>query len=60
MTPCKGCGVLIDWVTTATGGKMPVQGPVVTVITEEGATVRGRVEHWSSCDKAPLFRKAKP
>lgn len=54
---CKGCGFPIVWITTKDGKKMPCDPEKLTVITDNGDAVTGRVSHFSTCPAADIFRK---
>jgi len=57
MATCKGCGVEIEWVFTESGKKMPVNKPMLTVVTRDGKVVQGQESHFASCPKADEFRR---
>ncbi len=52
---CKGCGIYIEWVKTEKGKNMPVDPNEITIITDEGKMVKGRIPHWATCPKANKF-----
>ena len=55
---CKRCQAPIEWIKTASGKNMPMEeGPYLTIVTDEGVTVRGRESHWGHCPFAKEFRK---
>lgn len=54
---CRGCGQEIDWIKTKRGSSMPVDPPLVTVVTLEGEVVRGHRSHFATCPKASKYRK---
>ena len=70
---CRGCGKMIEWVTMASGKRMPcdiegeveipVEGAVVVSgpDNKSGVVVRGRVmlrtSHWATCPHAESFRR---
>jgi len=54
---CKKCGVYIEWIKTENGKDMPVDPAEVTIITQDGKTVRGFIPHWVTCPNADDFRK---
>ena len=54
---CKGCGKIIHWQKMPSGANMPLEVEVITVITEDGKTVRGKITHWSTCPQAKKFKK---
>jgi hypothetical protein len=56
-TTCRGCGESIDWVKTTNGKPMPVDTEYVTVVTDKGEVVKGRVSHFATCAQADRFRK---
>jgi|GEM_PF-2764315 len=49
MPLCKNCQRRIYWVATETRKTMPVDPEIITVISENGSIVRGRVPHWFTC-----------
>lgn len=54
---CRKCGAYIEWVKTEKGKDMPIDPAEVTIITEEGKTIRGFIPHWVTCPNADDFRK---
>jgi hypothetical protein len=54
---CKSCGAALVWIKTEAGRLMPCDPNLVTVVTEDGRTVRGRIPHWSTCPQADQHRK---
>ncbi len=54
---CKGCGTYIEWVKTENGKNMPVDPNEITIITDSGKTVKGRIPHWATCVKAKNFKR---
>lgn len=48
---CRGCGADIEWWTTPSGKRMPMD-PM------DRGTSEAR-SHWSTCPDAPSFRKGK-
>jgi hypothetical protein len=57
MATCKGCGAEIEWMFTENGHKMPVNKPMLTVITKDGKVIQGQESHFASCPKADDFRR---
>ena len=57
MTTCRGCGAEIVWITSPRGKPIPCDPPEVTVVTEAGHVVSGRVSHWATCPQAEQFRR---
>ena len=55
--PCKLCGAPIVFVKMKTGRTMPCDARVLTVITRDGRTIRGRESHFATCPHADDFRK---
>ncbi|PIY95822.1 MAG: hypothetical protein COY66_05815 [Candidatus Kerfeldbacteria bacterium CG_4_10_14_0_8_um_filter_42_10] len=56
---CRGCGLYIEWTKMKSGKFMPVEPELITVVTPEGETVKGRVPHWAKCSAAKKFKKRK-
>lgn len=54
---CKKCGIYIEWIKTEKGKDMPVDPALVTIITEQGKTIKGFIPHWITCPQANFFRK---
>jgi hypothetical protein len=55
-TKCKGCGVQIVFLKTATGKTMPVDADSVEVGDEQFEHGR-HVSHFSTCKQADTFRR---
>ncbi len=56
--PCRACGKLLVFVKSkATGAMMPLEAEVMSVVTDGGEVVRGRMSHFARCPKAGEFRK---
>lgn len=53
---CRGCGAKIVWQKMASGRANPCDPQVLAVVTEDGAVVRGRISHFSTCHAAGRFR----
>lgn len=56
MSTCNGCNAEIVWVKTAGGKRMPCDPAIVTVVTDQGDVVKGRVPHWVTCPASSKFR----
>lgn len=56
---CKGCDQLIGFVKSKNNKSLPVNPGLVTIVTAEGQTVRGRISHFATCPKASDFRRPK-
>lgn len=54
---CRLCGAAIVWIRTAADKAMPCDPPMLTVVTDAGLTVRGRVSHFATCPRAGEARK---
>jgi hypothetical protein len=54
---CKGCGFPIVWITSKAGKHIPCDPEKVSVVTEDGDIIVGRVSHWATCPAADTFRK---
>lgn len=54
--PCKSCNAPLVWLRTAAGKAMPCDPALVTIVTDDGRTVRGRMPHWSTCPTAARHR----
>lgn len=59
MPKCTSCQAEIEWVKMASGKSMPCDPKLITVITEGGLTIQGRVSHFSTCPNANQHRKPK-
>lgn len=57
MNTCKKCGAEIVWITTENGKSMPCDAKILTVITDAGVVVKGRISHFATCKFANDFRK---
>ena len=57
MTRCKSCGAPIEWQKTARGTAMPVDPWYVTIVTDKGQVVKGRISHFATCPNADQHRK---
>lgn len=57
MATCKACGKVIKFIKTENGKAMPVDETLITIVTDEGKVVRGRIPHWATCPQANRFRK---
>jgi hypothetical protein len=55
---CRSCNAEIVWIKTKAGKLMPLDPPVLTVVTDQGETVRGRESHWATCPGAGEHRRA--
>lgn len=53
---CSGCSAEILWVKTEKGRPMPCDPKLLTVVTEDGRTVKGYTPHWATCPKRQAFR----
>jgi hypothetical protein len=60
MATCKSCNAAIEWVKTAAGKNMPCDAAVVTIVTELGSIIKGRVPHWATCPSAGQHRSRPP
>ena len=56
MAKCKGCGRPIVWVNTKNGRAMMCDDVKLTVVTDDGEVVTGRVPHWATCPAADKFK----
>lgn len=57
MKQCS-CGQNIEFVRLSSGRTAPVEADgYVTVVTDAGETVRGRVAHFTTCPDAGAFRR---
>lgn len=59
MEQCVGCHADVVWIRTIAGKMMICNPRVLTVVTDEGQTIRGREPHWGSCPARDRFKKAK-
>jgi hypothetical protein len=54
---CRSCGAPISFVKVPDGSKsIPVNPGLLTVVTADGRTVKGRVSHFATCPKADQHR----
>ena len=56
--PCRGCGMLVYWIMTTGGKRMPVDcaakhGGAIPTLTTPGVGV----SHFATCPKAADFRR---
>ena len=63
MPKCSSCDREIVWIETESRAdkpprRMPVDPPMVSIITQEGKTVRGQVSHFATCPTAGQHRQA--
>ena len=54
---CRSCGKGIHWIKTEKGKPMPCDPQVVTVVTDSGKVIKGRIPHWATCPQADQHRK---
>lgn len=54
---CKKCGAPIVWVNMESGSVMPCDFKLLTVVTDAGTVVKGRISHFANCPNANEFRK---
>lgn len=52
LTRCRSCQAEIFWIQTEAGRMMPCDPQVLTVITEEGRSVKGRITHFATCPQS--------
>lgn len=45
------------WIKSTAGKPIPCDPPIVSIVTEAGEVVRGRVSHFATCPNAKSFRK---
>lgn len=57
---CRSCRAPIVWVRTRSGKPMPLDPTVITIVTDEGDTIRGRISHFGTCPNAAAHRKPNP
>lgn len=57
---CKSCQAEVVWLKTKNDKPMICDPRIVTVLTDAGETVRGRVPHWATCPSAAQHKKAAP
>ena len=58
MAKCKSCNKDIAWIKMKTGKVMPVDVPAITVITENGETIKAYTSHFVTCPNANEHRRA--
>ena len=58
MSRCKSCNREIVWIKMKSGKAMPVDVPALTVITEDGDTIKAYTSHFATCPNANQHRKA--
>ncbi|MFA5383967.1 MAG: hypothetical protein WC364_04785 [Eubacteriales bacterium] len=56
MAKCKSCNAEIDYVRSKGGRLIPVNNGYVTVVTDSGHVIKGRVSHFATCPDANKFR----
>jgi hypothetical protein len=56
-SPCSTCGKPIVWVRMQSGKAMPCDPGNVTIVTDDGRVVRGRIAHWATCPTADQHRR---
>lgn len=54
-TPCRSCGAPVVW-GTLNGKPHPLNPRVLTVVTDDGACVRGRESHFATCPHGKQWR----
>ena len=59
---CSKCGREIVWIETEQredkpAARAPVDPAMVSIITDEGKTVRGHISHFATCPNAAEFRR---
>jgi len=59
MSVCNGCGAEIVWIKSPRGRPIPCDPAELTVVTEAGHVVTGRISHFATCPKAATFRREK-
>lgn len=59
MPQCRSCQAEIVWIKTSSGKPMPCDPKLITVVTDEGVTVKGRLSHFATCPNAGQHRKKK-
>lgn len=57
---CRSCQAEVVWLKTKNGKPMITDPKIVTVVTDGGETIRGRVPHWATCPSASQWKKAAP
>lgn len=57
MSKCKSCGAAIVWGKAAAGKAIPLDPAVLSVVTEAGEVVRGRISHFATCPDAAQHRR---
>lgn len=58
-TNCRGCGQPMVWIKSPKGRPIPCDPAVITVVTDAGEVVKGRVSHFATCPKAKDFSRSK-
>lgn len=57
-TTCRTCRAPIRFIPSqSTGTPIPVNEDLITVVTDEGQVVRGRVSHFATCSDASHHRR---
>lgn len=56
---CSSCGAPIVWIRTAAAKAMPCDPAQLSVVTDAGNVVRGRVSHFATCPSAAQHRAPK-
>lgn len=65
---CRSCGAAIEWAELVTGRRLPFNGPIVAVLTQDDFVTRRVVQHvdtrvtlphFATCPDAASWRKAR-
>jgi len=56
---CRSCNAPLVWIKSRAGKAIPCDPAVLSVVTDEGDVVRGRVSHFATCPQAAQHRKPK-
>lgn len=54
---CRSCDAPIVWIKSPAGKSIPCDPPVLSVVTDAGEVVRGRISHFATCPNAAQHRK---
>lgn len=59
-TKCRSCGAEIEFVRLSSGKWNPVDPKRLTIVTDAGLVVSGRVSHFATCPNADQHRRRNP
>ncbi len=56
---CRSCGAEVVWIYGATR-RMICDPKVITIVTDTGEILKGRISHFATCPDADKWRKKQP